>query len=158
MIPTITLQSIVEKWRDAIKYSSAISSFCQTKYGKPLTLYVGFNGKNPPKAENCPFAVIFSGTKTEGLGEPEYQYMVSIGWAILQDDVTITNGVHEVIGAKESDQLGQLLYEAIAEASTNYPVTHVEYDVETQTFFPQFPGRIDAVISVPVTMGANLVY
>ena len=158
MIPTISLQSIVEKWRDAIKNSAAISSFCQEKYGKDLTLFVGFNGKHPPQGHDCPYVVIFPGSKTEGLGEPEYQYMVSLGWAIKQDAVTVTDGVHEVLGVKESDQLGQLLYGAIAEASANYPVTHAEYDIETQTFFPQFPGRIDAVISVPVTMGANLVY
>jgi hypothetical protein len=124
-LPTMTLQSIVKKWRDAIKNSSAISAFCKEKYGKDLTIFVGYNGKKPPHDEDCPFVVIFPGTKTEGLGEPEYQYMVSVGWAIIQSSIEVIDGVHEVQGVYETDQLGQLIYETIAVASNNYPITHV---------------------------------
>ena len=157
-IQTITLESIVKKWRDAIKNSTAISAFCTTKYRKSLSLFVGVNGKKPPTENDCPLIIIFPGSKVEGLGESEYQYMISVGWSILQPSVTVVNGVSETTGTYETDELGQLIYAAIAEASLDYPITHIEYSIETNEFFPQFPGRIDAIITVPVAFGANLTY
>ena len=158
MFPTIPITDFTRKWRDAIANSAAISAFCTQNYGKPLSLYVGIDGKKPPNDKNCPLIIVFPGGKTEGAGEAEYQYTSSIGWSIVQSTVTVNNGIAENAGIYEADALGQLILTTIAEINPSYPVTHVAYSFESNDFFPQFPGRMDITIKIPVVMGAQITY
>lgn len=158
MFPTIPITDFTQKWRDAIKNSTAISAFCMAHYEKALSLYVGINGKKPPDDGNCPLIIVFPGEKVEGIGESEYHYTGSIGWSIIQPKVTVTNGVSENNGIYEADELGQLILTAIAEINPSYPVSRVDYSFESNVFFPQFPGRMDITIEIPVVMGAQITY
>lgn len=158
MFPTIPITDFTRKWRDAIANSAAISAFCTRNYGKPLSLYVGIDGKKPPTDKNCPLVIVFPGGKVEGGGEEEYRYTGSIGWSIVQPKVTVTDGVTENTGIYEADELGQLLLAAIAEINPSYPVTRVDYSFESNDFFPQYPGRMDITIQIPVVVGAQIRY
>ena len=158
MFPTIPITDFTRKWRDAIANSAAISAFCSQKYGKPLSLYVGIDGKKSPTDKNCPLVVIFPGGKTEGIGEGEYSYTGSIGWSIVQPNVTVTDGLAENTGVYEADELGQLILTTIAEINPSYPVTRVDYSFESNDFFPQYPGRMDITIQIPVVMGTQISY
>ena len=158
MFPTIPLTDFTQKWRDAIKNNAAISDFCMTNYGKSLTLYVGINGKKPPDDENCPLIIVFPGGKTEGISESEYHYTGSIGWSIIQSNVTKTENTTENDGIYEADALGQLILLTIAELNPSHPINRVDYSFESNDFFPQFPGRMDITIEIPLTMGAQITY
>lgn len=158
MFPTIPITVFVRKWRDAIANSAAISAFCIQNYGKPLSLYIGIDGKKPPTDKNCPLVIVFPGGKVEGSGEPEYRYTGSIGWSIIQSNVNNHDGIAENTGLYEADELGQLILATIAEINPSYPVTRVEYSFESNEFFPQFPGRMDITIHVPVVMGTQISY
>lgn len=158
MFSTIPITVFIRKWRDAIANSAAISAFCMEKYHKPLSLYVGIDGKKPPTDKSCPLVIVFPGGKVEGSGEEEYRYTGSIGWSIIQPQVTQQDGITENTGLYEADELGQLILATIAEINPSYPVTRVEYAFESNDFFPQFPGRMDITIQVPVRMGAQISY
>ena len=158
MFSTIPITVFIRKWRDAIANSAAISAFCIEKYNKPLSLYVGIDGKKPPTDKNCPLVIVFPGGKVEGGGEAECRYTGSIGWSIIQPGVANQDGITENIGLYEADELGQLILTAIAEINPSYPVTRVEYSFESNEFFPQFPGRMDITIQVPVVMGMQITY
>ncbi|WP_144350845.1 hypothetical protein [Sporomusa termitida] len=128
------------------------------KYSKPLSLYIGIDGKKPPADTNCPLVIVFPGGKVEGGGETECRYTGSIGWSIIQSHVAKQDGIIENTGLYEADELGQLLLATIAEINPSYPVSHVEYSFESNDFFPQFPGRMDITIQVPVRMGTQISY
>ena len=69
MFPTIPVTDITQKWFNAIASSAAIADFCMSTYDKPLSLFYGINGKNPPASQFCPLIIVFPGDKDEGIDE-----------------------------------------------------------------------------------------
>jgi len=157
MFPTIPVTDITNKWFAAIAGSAAISAFCMSTYGKPLSLFYGINGKNPPEAQFCPLVIVFPGDKDEGIGEIN-SYTISVGWSILQPAVTVNGSTYVNSGVDEADTLGQLILTTVAEINPSFPIRRVRYGFESNDFFPQFPGRFDATIEIPLVMGAELTY
>lgn len=158
MIPTIAINSIVSKWRDAIKNNAAIEAYCQAKYGKSLKIYVSIDKKEPPRDVDCPYVILFPGEKNEGLDQPEYSYAVTIGWAIYNKTKTTVDNVVEYVGASEVDELGQMIYGAIATLNPSYPASSLYYTIETYQHFPQMVGQMVVTLDVPITMGTTLSY
>lgn len=158
MIPTLPLSDVIGKWRDALKASAAIQTYCTAKYGKTPNIYVGMNGKNPPVDSACPFIILYPGAKTEGLELQEYTYKVPIGWAIIQETSTVTGNVTEYAGVAECDGLGQLIYLELAQLSADNPVSVVNYSIEPVAYYPRFPGRMDITLKITPANGYNINY
>ena len=156
---TIKLTGIANKWHGGIRNSTEIADFCQEKYGRNLKIYTGMDEKKKPTDKDCPYCVIMPGTKFEGAGNPEYKYMLTIAWCILNKTPAITIGDDITQpGTVECDDLGQLILAAVAELNPSYPVSDIDYDIETLDYIPQYPGRMHLTITVPVVMGAKLEY
>lgn len=153
---TISFETILGKIRDAIKNSSAITAFCQSKYAKNPKIYVGFNAANAPGIAECPVIVVFPGMKIEGEEIGEFQYMLTVAWSIANSATTTTGTVTEFTGLSESDQLGQLIYSVLADVSINSPITQAEYSIDATTSHPQFPGRMDITFTIPVCIGGDI--
>ena len=171
MIHTLKLKTIALRWRDIILASTAIRDFCVEKYGKPPTLFVGVNGKRLPDKKHCPAIFIIPGVKTEGLDQPENSYGIAISWAILQPNVmvdgvtvpwteNITGEVIEFLGAYESDDFGQLIYETLQTvAMDEHPISKVDYEVDgSSEFCPQWPGHMILQTDIEPTLGETLTY
>ncbi|MBP2639320.1 MAG: hypothetical protein H6Q66_271 [Firmicutes bacterium] len=158
MVPTLKLRDIVVKWRDALQASSAIQSYCTTKYSKSPKIYVGINGKSLPADTDCPIIIIYPGEKSEGLELQEYSYTLTVGWTILQSATTTTGSITEYTGATECDDLGQLIYLELAQLSTNYPVSEVKYNIEPVAYYPRFPGRMDITVKIKPVNGYSISY
>ena len=157
-MPTIKLSHIVAKWRDAIKDSVEINNFCLNNYSKDLTLFVGVNKKNPPKNKDYPLIVLRPGVKIEGENEEEFRYSISVGWGIINENVSVVGNVEEIEGIAECDEFGQLILQELAEVNPAYPLSTVEYELEAVEFFPKIIGEMLIEISIIVPIGANLVY
>jgi hypothetical protein len=155
---TISFETILGKIRDALKNSSAITTFCQTKYAKNPSIYIGFNAAKPPGIAECPVIVIFPGVKTEGEEIDEFNYGVTVAWSIANSATTSSNGVTEFTGLLESSQLGQLIYDVLADMSVNSPITTCDYTIDATMSHPQFPGRMDITFTVPVVIGGDITF
>ena len=166
MIPTLALDTIVQKLLTVISTDAAILTYCVETWDTPLKVYVGVPRKHPPTQTDCPYVVIRPGAKTEGAGQSENTYAVAVGWSILSDvDPTVTvllddDGTPEVPatiigttieapGFADCDALGQLLLAAIDGASSDNPIWLVDYEVECVEFLPQVVGdmQIEFVLS-----------
>lgn len=159
MFPSISLETIAKKWRDAIANSTAIGDFCTTNYGKVPKIYVGLDPRHKPTSSDCPYIVLGGFTKHEGLEQGTYHYAGSVGWVVYETAVaSVTGQVNELQGLYHLDQLGQLIWEAIAEINPNYPLSELSYSIDMLDYVPQYAGNADIIISVPVTMGATLSY
>ena len=152
-MPTLALKTIWQKWRDILEKDEAIEQCCQSKYGKSLTVYVGINRKNPPKAENCPFAVILPGAKVEGEDVGEFIYSLTVGWAIANENMT----GNELDGIGECDDLGQLILTALVEANPNYPASSINYDINPVDFFPQIVGEMLIELTITPVIGVETI-
>jgi len=167
---TLKLKTMAMRWRDILINSTEINDFCQDKYGKPPTIFMGINGKKLPDKKHCPAIFILPGIKTEGLDQSELSYGISISWSIDQPNVmvdgeivrwneTLTGEVIEFLGVYETDDFGQLIYEVLqAELMDNFPVSRVDYSIETQDYWPQFPGYMILTTIIEPAMGEELDY
>lgn len=153
MISTLNLSDIISKWRDALKASQPIQDFCMSTYGKAPSIYVGINGQALPDASNCPMIIIYPGAKAEGLELQEFTYKLTVGWTIVQSAVTAVGNVTEYSGVGECNALGQLIYQELAQISTDNPISAVNYSIEPVAYFPEFPGRMDVTIKVKAIIG-----
>lgn len=155
---TISFETILGKIRDALKNSTAIASFCQTKYAKAPAIYIGFDAAKPPSISDCPIIAVFPVMKTEGEEIGEFNYGVTVAWSIANTAKTTVNGVTEFTGLSESSQLGQLIYEELANVSNNSPITSCDYTIDAIMSHPQFPGRMDITFTIPVCIGGDITF
>ncbi len=159
MIPTIPLETIAKKWRDALANSVAITDFCMTNYGKLHTVYVGVDPRKKPKAEDCPYLVIGGFTKQEGLEQSEYHYNGSVGWVVVEkNEAAVTGNIKELLGQYHVDELGQLIWQEIAAINPNYPLSELNYSVDMLDYVPQYVGHAFITLTVPVVLGTDLSY
>lgn len=157
MIQTLPLSTIVRVWRDLLAENSAINDYCITHYGRTPKIFVGINAKKPPTEADCPYIVIRPGAKEEGELE-EFRYVISVGWAVKNETQSQTGSVIEQNGVYECDDLGQLIYQALAEASANSPVTRCQYEIEPVEFWPQFVGQMELETAVTPAIGGQVSY
>lgn len=158
MIPTLQLTDITSRWRDALQASAPIQNYCNAKYGKAPKLYVGISGKQLPAAADCPCIVLYPGAKSEGLELQEYNYKITVGWTILQDDFTTADNVTEYAGVSECDGLGQLIYLELAQITTDNPISVVNYSIEPVAYYPRFFGRMDITLKILPVNGYSITY
>jgi hypothetical protein len=158
MVSTLKLSDITNKWRDALQANTSIRNYCTAKYNRAPQIYVGMNGKNLPADSSCPMIVIYPGAKSEGLELQEYTYKITVGWTILQPVATTTNNVTEYSGVTECDELGQLIYLALAELSADHPISKVEYSIEPVAYYPRFIGRMDIALTITPINGYSINY
>ena len=126
--------------------SAEMDAFCQDTFGKPVTVFVGYSAKKPPKAADCPYIVVLPGHKTEGPQLEDFTYTVPVGWCIAEPG-TVYN----------ADAMGQIILQAIAECG-DVPVFKYDYTLDCMTFLPQILGHLSIEIEIPVTFGREITY
>lgn len=170
MHSTLKLKTMAMCWRDILMDSAEIKNFCLEKYGKLPTIFVGVNGKKLPDKKYCPAIFILPGVKTEGLDQSELSYGIVVSWSIDQPhvivdgEITPWNGAEkgeaiEFLGVYETDDFGQLIYEVLQSELTDiFPISRVDYSIETQEYWPQFPGYMILTTNIYPAIGEELNY
>ncbi len=169
-ITTLQLKIMARRWRDILKNSTRIRDFCVEKYGRRPTIFVGVNGRKLPDKRHGPAIFILPGVKTEGL-IPEFAHAIAVSWFIVQEKISVdgveqpwrenvTGELIEFLGAYEADDLGQIIYEVLAEElMDDYPITKAEYDIDTSPeYFPQWPGHMVLTTEIDPCMGEIIYY
>ena len=168
---TLALQKIINAWFTDISQSQDIKDYCTEHFHKKLKYIVGGNPRESPSEEDCPFIVVMNDNKLEGEGLDTYTYSAVIVWAI-SNTAMIVDGTEQPFGgypeadtitlkgAVEVDELGQLIYEAVAKCAIDhgYPLSKVEYDLSPKASFPQFVGYMRIETEIEPTMGEILDY
>lgn len=154
---TIPLSVIANRWVAAIKDNEPINDFCQAKYGKDLTIYVGYDDAGAPLEEDCPCVIVLMDSKSEGLAN-SYSYTLQIVWGISRMHSVREGRVVNYTGAFESDELGQLLIECIMAVNPNYPVISIDYETDNVSWRPVYPGKATLTIEIPHVIGGQVTY
>ena len=157
MMPNLSLQTIWEKWRDAITNSQELSDFCTTRYGKDFKLIIGVNLKKTPSENDCPCIAIDPGEKNEGPNIIPWTYKIPVTWAISNKEVTISGKVATLDGLVECNEFGQLILSVISEENPSYPLDY-NFEIDPVTFFPMFVGGIIPEVRIAPTIGTTIIY
>jgi hypothetical protein len=155
---SIALYSIIDKWADKLLNSEKINQYCLTKYGMLPLIQKGWDQQNSPTDEDCPYIAIHEAHKEEGLGQSEYDYMITVLWAVTNDNYTMEGRLKVYDGAVECDELGQLIVDELQMVNPSFPINTVDYTIANENYFPGFPGQALLSITIPVVMGANITY
>jgi len=167
---TLDLTSIAEKWSDTLAASTRLKAWCQEKYGKDPTIFYAANGRKLPDKKYCPVVIVLPGLKHEGISEDPLKYIISVSWCVENNKATVdgvsaawneklTGSYIKFDGARETDEFGQLIYEIIQEVAKDiFPVSSVDFSIETQEFFPQWPGFMILSTDIEPTFGEIIKY
>ncbi len=164
MFSGIHLSDILTQWRDCLVSSQVLESFCQTKYGKSLKLFIGLDPNVQLTETDCPYIIIYPGWKTEGGERKQFCYMVPVHWAIINSSKTISGNQVELDGIYDCDMLGQLILAELAEASPGNPISYVKYEMQTKeslkelAYFPKFEGKMEVKFYITPVLGGNITY
>lgn len=158
----ISLQTIWDKWVNAIATNQPIIDFCLEKYGKAPKIFIGVNLKRVPTDIDCPYIAIDPQSADEGANIREFTYILPIGIGVKNDAVTIENigdvKVYRMEGFIEVNHLLDLIIDAIAAVNPSYPIDNWKKEIDSVSMFPQFIGFLSPELRIPVTIGGNLTY
>ena len=160
MVPGLLLSDLVLKWKEQLAASAAVGEFCLKKFGKKPHIFVGVDPANPPASTDCPYIIIRPVLKKEGNKRKQYRYTAAVSWSVVNSVKTITNEITELAGLYDCDKLGQIILNALAQASPANPISYVKYRLpagESNTF-PQFEGSMEIKVYVTTSMGGKLSY
>lgn len=158
MFPTLNISDIKNKWRDALKNSSAIDDFCQNNFGKSAKIFVGLNVKKTLGENDYPLIILRPGTKIEGLRQERNRYAISISWGIIDGNVTVSGNVVEYNGIDKIEELGQLILNELVEINPAYPISTIEYETDGIEYFPKFVGEMMLELEIQPAIGVQLSY
>jgi hypothetical protein len=140
----MTLIDLARELLGKVRDNADITTWSQAKYGKGLTLFLGYDQKASPEtmASACPFVMIGEGQKESGL-ESQKTATLSLTWGISTPDVATTDGITELAGSRQSEELGDLIVAAISVVEAEYTVTEMELQPGFATSWsPFFPGEM----------------
>ncbi len=139
----MTLRDLARSVLGHIRDDSAVQAWCQAQYGKNISLFLGIGGTpdTNPKETDLPLAIVTEGNIIYGAGGKPESATLTLGWEVKTHGSSEEDGIREVGGTKESDDLGELIAAAIHVVEREYSVTSVEMaPATTGEWAPRFPG------------------
>jgi hypothetical protein len=160
VISGLVLSDMVVKWKEQLTDSAPISNFCLTKYDKAPRLFVGVDPALLPGSSDCPYIIIQPVLKSEGTQRKHYRYTILVKWAVVNPEKVLNNGVTELTGLYDCDQLGQLILNEISQASPANPISYLKYQLPTEetNTYPRFEGSMEVKVDAVPTLGSILSY
>lgn len=129
----------------AISGDAAIEAYCQTNFGKSISIYVNIDPKNPPSISKAPWV----GLTVQGYNRPtEYNTKLvtfTLESAVFLNDATETTSgkITTLRGFASIEDLSDLVFAAIELAiTTSATQTNMSYESEDTTTLTvaEFPG------------------
>jgi len=123
-------------FREALKVDGDIKDFCNSKYNKDLTVFLGADQRDLPDVNNAPYVLLdrasvrFSEKNLERYGEYDFYLLI----CIYQDRITKDDAGVIYDGVVEIDNLSYLVRKSIS--SLDLPVSFVSESVAGTTDTP----------------------
>ena len=126
-----------------IKNNAAIDQWAKAQYGKGITCFLGIGSTTAtmPSEEHVPFVIITEGTVIRGkAGNPE-SASITLGWDVIAQGQQDEDGIRILTGSTVSNDLGELIVDAIEQVTAYYTVDSIEVTpATTEEWGPRFPG------------------
>jgi hypothetical protein len=152
----INVNDILELFATKLAASTALDAWCQTNFGKDLTIFLGVDVREPPGKAFAPFVVLQPGPAQEGDEVSMFSYQVTVDWCIVQEETTVTGNVRRIKGLELCDDMGRLILDELRPASVNVTLSTWNYTVEQVEFFPMIMAGLDLTLNVPHLIGGSI--
>jgi len=148
------INTLIDSLSKAVATDSALESFCDTKYGSSIKVFLNFDARKPPEAADCPCVCIYPSQKEYGNGP--YRDTVEIVCLINDDSTETISGYENIIayaGVTNVEEMRKLVLAAAAGVIEATSSISVEYD--TITWFPFILVSQALEIITPYTIGSG---
>jgi len=129
----------LETLRDVLRDSAEIAAYCQAKYSKKHSVFIGLNPQNPPRKEDNPSLSII-GVRIERAGTRE-KISMTIGICVEKDNLadSTANGVTTKTyeGFLEAEELREKVERAVIDAR-KFLLPKIESESIQNEIFPLF--------------------
>ncbi|MCA1990379.1 MAG: hypothetical protein LDL07_14770 [Desulfarculus sp.] len=153
--------AIIDRFKAAILASDDLADWCQEQFGKPLTLFIGMDQRNPPGEDACPLIILTpEGPASDGEAPEggQRRYPIGVRWGVVNDGVTTVGNVITYPGQAQADRMGQLIWAALEDGCEDMSLPQAEPELEPIAYFPLIPGWMLVTVTVPVLIGAEIIY
>jgi len=129
----------LETLRDVLRDSAEIAAYCQAKYSKKHSVFIGLNPQNPPRKEDNPSLSII-GVRIERAGTRE-KISMTIGICVEKDNLadSTANGVTTKTyeGFLDAEELREKVERAVIDAR-KFLLPKIESESIQNEIFPLF--------------------
>ena len=156
----LKLSEFLATVRDKVIASSDLSNFCSTNFGKSCTFYTGWNQKDPPGENNCPFVSFTPNASNVGETASSHSHTMSIVCGVLDstfEDIN-ANGTSEMQGIFLLEDMTSIIYEEIRDLSNvqNWIADDVNIAFDSITMFPMHIGTMTITTNYDTIIGVDI--
>ncbi len=105
---------ILNKIAEILAADAGIEAWCQEKYGKSPTIWLGVDEEHPPGADDMPSIVIYTATRDEiEANVKTVQWSVHIGCVVSNSEIVANGKTRTFTGMLQSEELRAYVETAI---------------------------------------------
>ncbi len=126
-----------------IQANGAVRNWATATYGRDLKYFVGVGGTSAtaPTENDVPFVIVTEGSVTRSIAGGAGSATVVLGWDVTAQGQTEIDGIKVLSGSVTSNDLGELIADAIPKVTAYYTVDSIEIEpATTEEWGPRFPG------------------
>jgi hypothetical protein len=159
-MPTnVKMMDVISLFRDKVLNDSAIEAYCQLKYSKSLSVFVGLMREFPIE-ENSPFVVFLPDNFSGGWQAEKFTWGFTIVASIINENYSDfqSNGAIEWEGLYEIDHLTKLVEDALKSLDDSYNIQAdiVNYDmIDNDETFPMAMSSMMVVCDIDNVLGST---
>jgi len=130
------IRAILEGLRDSLANSTELTEYCQTKFGKPQTVFLGYNPEKPPTEEDWP-AVVIAMVDSE-IQNRRIQRKITVGFFSDNETIDQDTNAKTYRGFVDSEELREVTEEVALNLQGPLGKIEIEAGTEDNLLFPLF--------------------
>ena len=144
--------SIARAWCTAFRDDRSIQNFAQERYGRAFSLFLGVDMRRGPDEMDTPFIVVFPDAANTGSQRASNSFELSLVVGLFNENIPEIDGISQLSGVVELDELCPLLEKAMRMALPAARVQNVsvEYDILQ---FPLIMAQVSVTVEETLPIG-----
>jgi hypothetical protein len=112
----MTTNDLLIAVRDALAADAALDAWCQAKFGKSATIFIGIDEQNPPAESDYPLVSLTGVTHDRGDSSQEINWDVFLGIGVVNTTITVSYNTKTAEGLLQAETMRELAENAIFRA------------------------------------------
>lgn len=112
----MTTRELIERCGQALAADAVLNAWCQTEFGKTLTILLDIDDAEPPGEDDYPHVAFLGVDQTRGLGEREVTWTLSMVVGVWNKAIEVSGAVKTRKGFLQAEQLRESVEDALIRA------------------------------------------
>ena len=138
----MNINTLIDTLSAAVATDADLSAWCQANYGRGPMVFIGFDERNPPAADDLPAVILYPVSKAVGLMRTGKDHGVMVECWLENDGLRPRDGIANIVeytGSYHIEQIRKLVENVSRSIDTGDAIlaeADIEYD--TVSHFPAF--------------------